>query len=251
MKFTFLGTGAADWDWQSFPPGTRGSCTTLLDDTILIDAGPTALENFSRNRVSPDGLTDILITHSHSDHFSTKSIAALARDRQLTVHATHQALLRLGDIPCRRHALTLRERFTIGDHAFTVLPANHALEDPDENAFHFLIDTPERRALYALDGGWILSNARIMLAGRPIDTIVWDATSGPSLNDWRFADHNDLGMIDAMRQALLQLGYITPATKHVLDHIAWSLWPQSKEECQQVAARYNAILAEDGMTIEF
>ena len=30
MKLTFIGTGAADWDWAGNPPGTRGSTATLV-----------------------------------------------------------------------------------------------------------------------------------------------------------------------------------------------------------------------------
>lgn len=249
MKFEFLGTGAADWDWRNFPEGTRGSTVTMLDGHILIDAGQTAIWNLEKAGYDPAVVTDILITHSHSDHFMVSQIEEICNraSQAVNIYATPQALARLNTKKCVKYPLTWGNRFEIGEYAFTVLPANHETGTAREEAFHFLIDSPEKRVLYALDGGWMLSNARLMLAGRQIDLIIWDATSGNNLNDWRFADHNDLGMIASMRQALLQLEYITPDTVHIFDHIAWSLWPESAAERARIVEQYSGILAEDGM----
>jgi len=250
MEIKFLGTGAADWNWQDFPEGTRGSTVTLLDGHILIDAGHTVLWNFKKAGIDPSVVTDILITHSHSDHFNVPQIEEIIErtGRTVNVYATPQALARIHSDKCVKYPLTWGNKFSIGNYTFTVLPANHETGVAREEAFHFLIDSPEKRVLYALDGGWMLSNARLMLEGRKLDLIIWDATSGNCINDWRFADHNELGMIASMRQALLQLEYIRPDTVHIYDHIALSLWPTTAEERAKVLEQYPGILAEDGMT---
>ena len=81
------------------------------------------------------------------------------------------------------------------------------VENENESTFHLLITTPEnKRLLYALDSGWMTSYTRTKLGRIPLDMIIWDVTSGTHLNDWRFADHNDLAMIQYMRESLANRG---------------------------------------------
>jgi len=62
MQITFLGTGNA------FAPQRDWACI-LVNDTILLDAGPSALVNMKRLRHSPAQLRHIFISHFHGDHF--------------------------------------------------------------------------------------------------------------------------------------------------------------------------------------
>ncbi len=251
MKLVFLGTGAADWDWTHFTGETRGSTSTLVNEHILLDAGTTARLNFQRAGISPECIQDILITHSHSDHFSPESICALAAESRSKPHlyASAQALQQIPDRICCKHPLNIGEKLRIGTWEVTVLRANHVLQDPAEPAFNFLFDTPEKRMLYALDGAWMCSDARRMLEGRVIDLIVWDATCGNTFDDWRFADHNDLSMIRSMRNSLQKLRIIAPGTIHLFNHIACTLWPEKEQERIQLAEQFSGQLAFDGMTL--
>ena len=79
MKIQFLGTGAADWDWNSpLASGVRGSTCTLLDDKIMIDAGKTALTNIHKCNIDPAEITHILFTHTHMDHFDPQEVRQIA-----------------------------------------------------------------------------------------------------------------------------------------------------------------------------
>lgn len=251
MKLFFLGTGAADWDWTHFTEETRGSTSTLVNRHLLIDAGTSARQNFQRAGISPECIHDILITHSHSDHFSPESICSLAAEscKKPHLYASAQALQQIPDGLYSKHPLSIGEKLRIGTCEITVLRANHALKDPSEPAFHFLFDTPGKRMLYALDGAWMCSDACRMLAGRVIDLIVWDATCGNTFDDWRFADHNDLAMIRSMQNSMQKLGIIAPGTIHLFDHIARSLWPEQKQERFQLAEQFSGMLAFDGMEL--
>jgi ribonuclease BN (tRNA processing enzyme) len=62
MRITFLGTGNA------FAPGRDWSCI-LVDDSILLDAGPTLLANLKRLPAEPTAIRHIFISHFHGDHF--------------------------------------------------------------------------------------------------------------------------------------------------------------------------------------
>ncbi len=256
MKITFLGTGAADWDWETFPAGTRGSTSTLLGTTCLLDAGATAEKNFRRAGVSPRGVTDLLVTHSHRDHFTAASVRFLAESskRPLRVWASEQALSRLPDGLCEKHAIHAGDTFRAAGCAVTALPANHALPDPDEESFHFVFVSPKVRLLYALDGAWMLSRAKALLVralgGKPLDAAVLDATSGDSYNDWRFADHNDARMASDVFLGLRASNLATDRTLLVFDHVARTLWPKTDAARARIAAKFGAVLAEDGAELE-
>lgn len=255
MKIQFLGTGAADWDWSKpLTDEVRGCTMTLLDGHILIDAGATALENLQRSDINPAEVTDLLITHSHSDHFKPEQISAIAnadgRTQKLKVYCSKEASERLDD-NMEKVALEYLMEFSIDGLNIRVLPANHSVADPFEKTFNYVIDTAEnKRLFYSLDSGGMASLTRVKLADKKIDMIIWDATSGTSVHNWRFADHNDLDMIHNMRVGMTTLGYIDEKTVHVFDHIARTLWSIYPDERRAAAAGYNGILAEDGMVLE-
>lgn len=79
MKIQFIGTGAADFDWSEYgKPGVLGSTSTLLDDHVLIDCGPTVPAALARFNADAAEITDIVITHNHSDHFDMESVKKIA-----------------------------------------------------------------------------------------------------------------------------------------------------------------------------
>ena len=54
MKITFLGTGAADWNFQKHKDmeGFRRNSSVLIDDCLLVDPGPdvpNALQVFDKS----------------------------------------------------------------------------------------------------------------------------------------------------------------------------------------------------------
>ena len=81
MKITFLGTGAADWNWTDFPPGTRGSSATLLGTHCLIDAGPTVLRRLADAGVSPARIKDIFELFADEDAYPIYFHCNIGTDR--------------------------------------------------------------------------------------------------------------------------------------------------------------------------
>jgi phosphoribosyl 1,2-cyclic phosphodiesterase len=254
MKLTFIGTGAADWDWRNMPPGTRGSTATLVGRSCLIDAGPTVVHSLDRFGMRLSQIAHVVITHSHDDHFQPATIAAIAAARKgkVTIWAAPQALSMLGGIPCVRHEIAVGAQFKCGRVAFTALPSNHQTSFPEEQTLNYLVESGGKTLLYALDGAWMIAKAKRILSaaleGRALDAVVWDATCGPTLNDWRFTEHNDLAMIDAMRKSMLGAGLVSPTTRHVFDHLARTLWPANAAARAALADEYGGIVAEDGMS---
>lgn len=256
MTLLFVGTGAADWDWVNFPPGTRGSTSTLVDGHCLIDAGPTVVAALERCDVPLESISHILVTHSHPDHFRPETIAAIAAARggDLDVWASPQAIRALTGIDSISHELHQGANFSCGALSVTALPANHFTGDMNEQAFHFLLQSEDVSLLYALDGAWMLSKGYDILgkalAGRALDAVVWDATCGPATDNWRFASHNDIAMIDRLRASMLNCGLVSASTMHILDHIARTLWPEDASGREAIAQEHGAILAEDGLALD-
>lgn len=255
MKITFIGTGAADWNWHDYPLGTRGSTSTLIGSTILIDAGPTVLINLRRFGADISRIAHLVVTHSHPDHFRPDviaSIAALTKGK-LTVWAAPEALAKLDGIACVRRPVTAGMDFKCGTVQFTALPSNHSVENLAEGTFHYLIRSGKAALLYAIDGAWMMGRAKHMitrtLQGAPLTAVIWDATCGKCFHNYRFAEHNDLQMIADLRAPLLDAQIISEKTLHIFDHIAQSLWPETDAERAAVAADYSGLLAEDGDTL--
>lgn len=236
--------------------GVRGSTSTLIKGHILIDCGQTGYANLTRFGIAPDALTDLVITHSHSDHFNVDQILKLLDARatglpSLDVWASAQTLAALNQRLAGRfvgHALTVGLTFDIGALHLTALPANHLLDDPSEQAFHFLIKSPCGNLLYALDGAWMLKPARQLIGKTPLDMIIWDATMSKT-GDYRIFEHNDLAMIDLMMHSLRTTGVAHEKTICVLDHLARTLWPADLGQAEQIAAERGWVLAADGMTL--
>ncbi len=97
MKLTFLGTGAADWDINAYTPGVfhRRFSSVLINRDLLIDPGPHVF-HYAEHSNDPhilDGVKNILVTHTHSDHFCPETVERLCAGRDCTLW---------GDMACLR-----------------------------------------------------------------------------------------------------------------------------------------------------
>ena len=181
MKIIFLGTGAADWNFQKHKDldGFRRNSSLLIDDCLLIDPGadvPNALQAFGKNA---DGIKYIINTHTHSDHYNEETVRYLSQARFYPMC--------VGDVK------------TIGRYTVTALPANHST---CEGAVHFIISDGEKSLFYGLDGAWLLYDEVRAIKGCGIDLAVLDATVGDVPGDYRVFEHNNLNMVIEMKKTL-------------------------------------------------
>lgn len=256
MKLQFIGTGAADYDWSKYgEPGIAGSTSTLLNGSILLDCGPTVPAALKRFGINPLQITDIFLTHSHSDHFNVESVRQIAQEHAVRFHGSPQACEKVKEI-CEVHPFEkYGDTAEVGDFCrVTAIPASHYLADLHEPAYLYIItDNPgkadSKTLLYALDTAWMPSVARAMLGKTHLDAIVWDATMSQS-GDWRIFDHSDPVMFKAIRQALYNSGNIDDSVKIWFDHRARTLWPTDPAEQEAIAQRENVMLAHEGESVE-
>ena len=176
MKIQFIGTGAADFDWSEYgKPGVLGSTSTLLDDHVLIDCGPTVPAALARFNADAAEITDIVITHNHSDHFDMESVKKIAGNGKIRLFGSPQVCAE-AEVCCEVHPVSYGCRFQVAGFDFLALPANHAVEDPYEDTFLYVISGGGRTLLYALDTAWFSSRAKRFLGTSYLDGIIWDAT---------------------------------------------------------------------------
>ena len=256
FSFRFLGTEACDMDWTRYgEPGIYGSTQTLVNGTVLIDAGRTGFRSLTKFQVDVVALKELWFTHYHDDHCFPAEVAQIVlahgtatplvfRGTALLLKALREAL------PPEVSARVAWEPFAVGHafetHGWTVTPllANHVDDLYDNLPVHYLVEGKRTNFLYALDGAWLTKKARNALQGKHLDTIVWDATVERP-GDYRIFEHNDFTMIQTMVKALVDAEIVNAKTHLVLDHLARTLWKNPIH----VPAPY--LVAEDGMELGF
>lgn len=261
MELLFLGTGAANWP-RTYPPlnqklsrgEVRGMSSMLVNGHILIDCGPTVLDVMKRYDANPADITDILLTHTHSDHLHADSILAIANSRDaglgpLKFWGDPEALKLVPDSPrIEKRPVEVEKPFRIDGFAITGLESNHHVAGSEEKCLIYLIEGAARSALYATDAGWLLTRTSIYLKRKQLDTIIWDATMGEGQGDPRIFGHNDLTMIRHMNQTLAKEKILKPDAKIILTHLAKGLHPPH-DELEKRLLPEGLIPAYDGMSV--
>jgi len=199
MKIRFLGTGAADWPIKKTAGFSefRYYSSALVDNTLLIDPGPSVLDAALEFGVDLNQVRYVLNTHRHADHFDLHTLEYLKSGGAVFYD------LKPGDCI---HA---------GRYEIKALPANHGT-CPD--AVHFLINDGNRCMFYGLDGAWLMYETVLAIKSAHVHLAVFDATIGDISGDYRIFEHNNLQMVRKMKESLK--GYID---QFVISHMAMAL----------------------------
>ena len=240
MHIRFLGTGAADW--LASPPGgeSRRMTSTLFDGALLVDMTAYALERIT----DAEAITDILITHSHSDHFDPEAIARIA---PVTLHVDEGWTDRV-----RIDGVTVRpvkpgEKFTAGGYEVIGMHGNHSTEG--EHTVHYLLMKDGKALYYATDCAWLLYREAQLIREHPLDALVIDATIGDGHEgDYRVFEHNSLPMVRIMAQSMRKTGMLRPDAPIFLTHLARTLHGSQAELEAANPAPY--VVCKDGLTAE-
>jgi len=223
MKITFLGTGAADWNFAKHHEmeGFRRNSSALIDECLLIDPGadvPNALAVFGKNA---DNVKYIINTHRHSDHYNENTVKYLKN--------------------AEFYDITAGQSKIVGKYEVTALAANHST---CKDAVHFIISDGERSIFYGLDGAWLLYDEVAAIKNNGVDLAVLDATVGNITGDYRVFEHNNLEMVLQMKASL---------EKHVkrfcISHMARTLH-QPHAELAEYMKKYGVDTAYDGYETE-
>ncbi|MBQ8371362.1 MAG: MBL fold metallo-hydrolase [Clostridia bacterium] len=224
MKLSFLGTGAADWNFQEHKDldGFRRNSSLLIDDCLLIDPGadvPNALSEFGK---SIDEIKYIINTHAHSDHYNEQTLCQLSNAHFYSMNAGEVRL--------------------IGKYTVTALRANHST--CKSGAVHFIVSDGEKKLFYGLDGAWLMYDEVSAIKDNGIDLAIFDATIGDVPGDYRIFEHNNLNMVVEMKTTLEK--YIK---RFFISHMARTLHT-SHDELVNRMKPHGIEVAFDGCEIE-
>lgn len=254
----FLGTAAADYSAKltgeckdCFDRDARRSSSALLNGRYLIDLGDHTLDSLRIAKVDQSAITDLFLTHLHSDHYNPAHIALFAKGREgkLRVWVREGAAAELPQIEnVEWHTMRLGEKYTVdGALSVTGLMANH---DQDVFPQHLLFETEGKRFLYALDGAWFVHSAFNALINARLSLFVVDCTVGDRVGDYRIAEHNSIPMLRLMLPSCETMHVIDENTKIYISHLAPCLH-KKHDETVPLLREIGADVAYDGLTVAF
>ena len=235
MKVTFLGTGAADWDINAYAPGAfhRRFSSVLINRDLLVDPGPHVF-HFCETEGTPDlleNVKNIIVTHSHGDHFNSATVERLCVGKDCTLWADpacmRKLIRELGEETAAkiRFVETRRNRdYEIGGYKVTSLRSNHATDDPDEDTRIYLIEEGGRILFYGCDSAWIPTVSWNVIKAKAVNAMVLELTCGETATyDWRIFEHNTPEMLDIMLTMFRKYNLFAPYVKYYVSHLARTL----------------------------
>lgn len=278
MKIQYLGTAAAEGIPALFcqcdlctkarklrGKNLRGRSGMILDDSLMIDFPPDMLMYVFNLNIDLAKISDILITHTHSDHFHSAQLmmrlpGCFCHIKEgsptVTVHGniqTGKVLEAAQDYEFGKkidfvkfHPITKFSTFSIGSFEITPLPARHK---PDEDAYIYLIKKHGKVLLYANDTGIFYDEVFAYFAQEQvhINFISFDCTNGKGCEG-----RSHMGMPDnaKVKERLLLQGTIDESTVCFVTHFSHNIL-QTHEDLEKEAQKYGFEVAYDGMILEF
>ena len=261
-ELLFLGTGAADWRIEDRGQGPRSqgpgffrrNSAALLDRRLLLDCGRHIFD-FAEAAGEPalyDGVTDILITHSHSDHFCRDSILTLAGRQKLRLGCDRHVMQAVGPHPNIEYPV-FEPCHEAQMGAYRVMPviASHSVPlDADNVAMHYIVTAPDGKTLfYGLDGAWFFGPSWLVMKKYRFDAMVLDCTVGDA-DDWRLCEHNTIPMLRTLTKGIREAGMLADGGQIVASHMARALHGPH-EETAAILSAFGVAAAYDGMKLAF
>ena len=255
MDILFLGTCACDYSpllqttyKDAFDKNARRSSCALINGRYLIDCGYHCLEELRIAKIDLAQITDIFVTHFHSDHYNVECISQIAKASERTLRVWVRAganVIAISNVEWKLMGKGIE--YTVDENVkVTGLLANH-----NESVFpqHILLDVAGKKIFYALDGAWFLHETYYALKNTNLDLLVLDCTCGDYEGDYRIGEHNSIPMIRLMLPSLKKWGAITEKTQVYASHLAPSLH-KSHEETVEILQKDGVYVAYDGLSLQ-
>lgn len=249
MKILFMGTGAADWNIETRKNETffRRFTSVMINDDLMIDCNNETLDFIEKNNCDVGKVENILITHTHSDHFSSSAIEKILTPDK-TVIGDERAIPRFNGISAVSRSIPLYTPVKVGKYEIVAVAANHSVENSDEQPLHYIISDGEKRIFWGCDGAWLLNKSWHTIRNYTYDLTVFDGTLNDAEGDYRIFEHNNLHMIIEINATFKALNLMNSDSKTMISHM--SRYSQySHSELEKYLQSYNIIPAYDGMEI--
>ena len=253
----FLGTGASEMIPNPMcgcrvcraalrstdPREKRCRSAALFDAQTLIDCGPDVISACARYGASLEGLKRILLTHSHSDHFSHVTLEGLqmcvTEAPRLEIYMSRAAweglrgywsLLEERDPELSRKLygrwpgyctfipMELYTDYALGDLTVSCVEGRHSGSYKNENSLNYLIRKDGRTTFYACDTGRFFPRTMEYLKDLRLDTLVVELAFGKTSLP-RDAKHMTLEALKETLEDLKAQGTVDADTEILVTHI--------------------------------
>lgn len=252
MKLLFMGTGAADWvlSERKGDEFFRRLTAVKINDDFMIDCSPDTTDFVKNNDVSLDSVENVVITHTHSDHYSAETITKLL-GKGVRVWAEKEAeKMILSEMPhLKESILKLFEENKVGKYTVIPVPANHLVEDRNQMPVNYIISCEDKTIFWGCDSAWLMLPTWHEMRKHKFDLIVLDGTLGEKDGDYRIFEHNNISMIKEMTYTIRSQELLKDNGKIYISHMSRYAHKSHDELCEQLAD-VGVQVAYDGLEIE-
>lgn len=242
----------------------RTRAQALINDEILMDFNADTLAHYLKFQFDWTKIKYCLITHSHSDHFYPEDLTMFAVPAFTPVvfpvdfYAGNSAYNQLKEVfssngsDMSRSVITEvkpGELLQVGDNKVLVMQADHSAEH--SSVIYAIEDKSGKRILYAHDTGIFSKEviAEMKRLGR-FDIVSLDCTGAFAAEGWE-SGHMSLRTNALMKDLLIKEKLADEQTTFVVSHFSHNaLFGHTHEELCEEAAKYNFIVAYDGLAVE-
>ncbi len=287
MKITYIGTAASEGLPALFcqcPICTearknmgkefRGRAGICVNDKLLVDFPPDIYHGAAKAGVNLAEVEDIVVTHSHEDHFTPYELSTRREPvyckrtapGKLHVYGNMSTGAKLNSyVPGAAdghgeshglvfdYAKSFEPIETAADVTVTMLPADH--DKHQECRMMFIVENATGKTfLYAHDTGLFPEETVEFLKGKRCDLISLDCTN-VLLGDENDRNHMGIRADIRMRQILLDNGTADENTQFIVHHFSHNGFIPDGKVCPQpefekMAADHGFMMSYDGMKVE-
>lgn len=276
MKITYLGTAAAEGIPALFcecetckkarqikGKNIRTRSQLLINDDLLIDYPPDSFYHFFSNNIDLSKIKNILITHTHEDHFYPLDFGYLVdhtshpnEDYVLNVYGNNDINKSLDPFmnhPNRANHLSYTniepfKTYEIGKYKVTPLKAFHGTNNP----YIYIVSDGIKTILYAHDTGIFLDETFKYLIDNKIhlDLVSLDCTKANQVNMLSYDRHMSFETNKIVINKLKENNLIDNKTILVLNHFSHNGINVLYDEFSSIVKDEGYIVSYDGMKLE-
>ncbi len=242
----------------------RSLSQTFIDGRLLIDMPADTLSHFRLNGINFGEIENVLITHTHADHYCLNFLDTRGTDFAPVMKA--EKLNIYGNADCARlfdgyynlfpirdeirknivfHTLTPLVSVEIGGYKVTPLRARHA---PEQVALNYIIDDGKSALLYLLDSGFPNDETLDFLIsyGRKFSCVVMDGTMGVNY----YVNHMNFEQNKQLKNKLVEMCVVDGNTRFIVAHITHNHAGLHDEIVEHFRGT-GIEVSFDGMSVEF
>lgn len=254
MRIKLLGSGANDWRPEQRREGEffRRLSGLLIDGGLLIDPGPHIYDFAERNDCPGlfDGVENILVSHSHTDHFNDGSVRRLSAGHHIGVFCNDTVAARLDGLDLTVTVLRHGDTVNVGGYTVTALNANHSTAASGEQALIYIVEGGGRTLFYGLDSAWMPYESWRVMKTKKFDCMIIEVTLGDGIGDRRVFEHNNIRMAREMLDTFKSQNILGENCLLIASHFSQHAH-ENHEALSRTLAGFGMSAAYDGMTVEF